>query len=188
VKQPSKQPSKQARREQPLHRLVAVDDVPPDGLDVTVEANAEEREALALLLGLQAVHALTGRFSVKGSPRRLSVVGLVEARVRQVCVVTLDAFDAEVNESVDIMFAEPRPAAADVAHPHTELSLERDLPDDIVEGKIDLGALTAEFLALGLDPYPRKPGVSFSYESQEQPEASPFAALGRLKTNLSGKH
>ena len=27
--------------------------------------------------------------------------------------------------------------------------------------QIDLGALAAEFLALGLDPYPRKPGVAF---------------------------
>jgi hypothetical protein len=178
---------KQPRREQPLHRLVAVDDVPPEGLDVTVDANAEEREVLALLLGLPAVHALTGQFSINGSPRRLSVVGRVEARVRQICVVTLDAFDADVSESVDVTFAEPRPPAAEVARHQTELSRDRDLPDDIVEGKIDLGALTAEFLALGVDPYPRKPGVLFSYESREQPEASPFAALERLKADLSRK-
>ena len=37
-----------------------------------------------------------------------------------------------------------------------------DAPDPIVDGKIDLGALAAEFLALGLDPYPRKPGVAFA--------------------------
>ena len=34
-----------------------------------------------------------------------------------------------------------------------------DAPDPIVDGKIDLGALAAEFMILGLDPYPRKPGV-----------------------------
>jgi hypothetical protein len=178
---------KRPRREQPLHRLIAVDAVPPEGFEVTVDASAEEREALALLLGLPAVHTLSGQFSVKGTPRRLSVTGRVEARVRQVCVVTLDVFDTDVSESVDVIFAEPRPVAGDSAHHQTELSLERDLPDDIVEGKIDLGALTAEFLALGVDPYPRKPGVLFSYESQEQPETSPFAALGRLKADLSGK-
>ncbi len=177
---------RQPKREQPLHRLVGVDDVSPDGLDVTVEANPEERDALARLLALPAVHALTGRFLVTGSPRRLKVVGRIDASVRQICVVTLEAFDAEVGESVDVTFAEPSPAA-DTAHRQTELSLGRDLPDDIVDGKIDLGALTAEFLALGLDPYPRRPGVSFAYESDEQPEASPFAALGRLKADLSGK-
>ena len=36
---------------------------------------------------------------------------------------------------------------------------DEDEPDPIIDGKIDLGALAAEFFALGLDPYPRKPGV-----------------------------
>ena len=31
-----------------------------------------------------------------------------------------------------------------------------DAPDPIVDGKVDLGALAAEFIALALDPYPRK--------------------------------
>jgi hypothetical protein len=38
---------------------------------------------------------------------------------------------------------------------------EDDPPEPIVDGIIDLGAVTLEFLALALDPYPRKPGVSF---------------------------
>ena len=63
------------------------------------------------------------------------------------------------------------------AEPQTFSMTDEGEPDPIVDGKIDLGALTAEFFALGLDPYPRKPGVSF--ESPEQPEASvsPFSAL-----------
>ena len=38
---------------------------------------------------------------------------------------------------------------------------DADIPDPLVGGRIDFGALTAEFLALGLDPYPRKPGIAF---------------------------
>ena len=38
---------------------------------------------------------------------------------------------------------------------------DADIPDPIVGGRIDFGVLTAEFLALGLDPYPRKPGMAF---------------------------
>ena len=41
-------------------------------------------------------------------------------------------------------------------------------PDEIVNGQIDLGALTAEFLVLGLDPYPRKPGVDFQFRGDEE--------------------
>jgi hypothetical protein len=65
------------------------------------------------------------------------------------------------------------------AEPPNELH-EYEPPDEIVNGHIDLGALTAEFLALGLDPYPRKPGVDFDYKGDDKPD-SPFAALAKLK-------
>ena len=50
-----------------------------------------------------------------------------------------------------------------------------------MNGQIDLGALTAEFLALGLDPYPRKPDADFQLRAIGDPADSPFAALGKLK-------
>jgi hypothetical protein len=54
-------------------------------------------------------------------------------------------------------------------------------PDEITDGQIDLGALAAEFLMLGLDPYPRKPGADFSFEGDGQDRESPFGALRALK-------
>ncbi len=36
-----------------------------------------------------------------------------------------------------------------------------DDPEPLVGGTIDLGALAIEFLIVGLDPYPRKPGAVF---------------------------
>ena len=59
-----------------------------------------------------------------------------------------------------------------------------DLPDPIVNGRIDLGSLAAEILVVGLDPHPRKPGVAFADpapDAGEAPDASPFAALRALK-------
>ncbi len=56
-----------------------------------------------------------------------------------------------------------------------------DPPDEIVGGTVDLGALTAEFLALGLDPHPRKPGVDFSFEAADDRALSPFAVLEKLR-------
>ncbi len=55
-----------------------------------------------------------------------------------------------------------------------------------MNGRIDFGALTAEFLALGLDPYPRKPGVAFEPVSAGE-EPLPFADLAALKDKLGGK-
>ncbi len=45
-----------------------------------------------------------------------------------------------------------------------------DPPDPIIDGKIDLGALAAEFFALGLDPYPRKPGVAVDRRRRRRPQ------------------
>ena len=47
----------------------------------------------------------------------------------------------------------------------------------MIDGRIDLGALAAEFFALGLDPYPRKPGAEFVAPPEPAPPDSPFAAL-----------
>ena len=63
---------------------------------------------------------------------------------------------------------------------------EDDLPDPIVNGRIDIGAVTAEFLALGLDPYPRKPEVDFAYQEDSGRE-NPFAALARIKGDKGPK-
>ena len=59
-----------------------------------------------------------------------------------------------------------------------------DPPDPIIGGKIDLGALASEFLALGLDPYPRKPGAKFqpAGETGTPPDArSPFEILKKIE-------
>ncbi|MGB7126998.1 MAG: DUF177 domain-containing protein, partial [Methylovirgula sp.] len=48
-------------------------------------------------------------------------------------------------------------------------------------GMIDVGALAAEFLALGLDPYPKKPGVEFTPVTvPEESAGRPFDALKKL--------
>ena len=54
---------------------------------------------------------------------------------------------------------------------------DEDAPDPIVDGQIDLGALAAEFMLLGLDPYPRKPGVEFAPPSEQDAQDTPFARL-----------
>jgi uncharacterized metal-binding protein YceD (DUF177 family) len=105
------------------------------------------------------------------------VQGRVTAAITQICVVTLDPFDSTIEEEVEVDFAEPSGMPPE---PPTEMH-EYEPPDEILNGQIDLGGITAEFLALGLDPYPRKPGVDFEYADNGPAIASPFAALGKLK-------
>ena len=49
------------------------------------------------------------------------------------------------------------------------------------DGAVDLGAVATEFLLLGIDPYPRKPGAVFERPAAGRPGGHPFAALAALK-------
>jgi len=164
-----------------LTRSVPVHDLDPAGLDIVVTAGEAERVALARDFGIIGISRLQGRFRL--TPRaggRVEVQGVVEGEAVQTCVITLEPVETPVSEDVDLTFV-PEGSAGE--QPMRE---DLDPPDEIVNGALDLGALTAEFLALGLDPYPRKPGVAFERPAEETPAAFPFAALARLKDRGGG--
>ena len=164
----------------PFSRVARVDALPREGQTVTIEATSAEREALASFFELPAIAALTATLRLepwgRGGAR---VTGAVHGELTQICVVSLEPFPATVDEAVDVRFA-PH-AAADSKPPVAKetLSLADDEPDPIIDGKIDLGALAAEFFALGLDPYPRKPGVTFERSTKSEPTDSPFSDLAQ---------
>lgn len=165
----------------PLSRPYIVGRLPEHGAEIRIEANAEERAALAFDLKLVAIHALGALLRIRNTRRGVRVTGRIEARIAQTCVVSLDEFDSRLDEDVDVEFAEPDTregkgtiGSGIVGDPDYEP------PDEIVDGRIDLGSITAEFFALGLDPYPRKPGVAFEGDDAEGPE-SPFAVLAALR-------
>ncbi len=159
----------------PLHRLE------PGGNDVSVEATAEECRALAADLALPAIRRLVARYRLTGSGERVRVAGRITAEIEQTCVVSLDSFPLTIDEDVVVEFAasDPRRPPPDAAE--IELSADHDLPEELVGDRIDLGTVTAEFLALALDPYPRKPGVAFDAPDGAPASDSPFAQLASLR-------
>ncbi len=157
----------------PLSRSIRVDRMARAQGDFTVTATAEECAALAADFGIPAIRDLVGRFQVAGSLENLKVTGTVEALVTQVCTVSLDPFEAPVSEPVEVLFTD-----GEIPTGHDAEDVE--VPDPIVNGRIDFGILTAEFLAMGLDPYPRKPGVTFE-GAEADPDDAPFAGLRVLQ-------
>ena len=168
-------------KESPFSRPVKVDALPREGLRQSLQATPAERAALARQFGLVAIAELNASFLVKRAGREVRVSGAVHAEVTQTCVVTLEPFPVELDEPVDVRFAPPIAQRPEARGEIETLSLDNeDPPDPIVDGKIDLGALAAEFLALGLDPYPRKPGAEFTASPEAASPQSPFAALAEM--------
>jgi uncharacterized metal-binding protein YceD (DUF177 family) len=161
----------------PLSRWIDVMNLPPQGSETRVVATAEECAALAKDFKLPAIHSLAADYKLTASAKGVHVEGRVTAAITQICVVTLEPFDSTIEEDVQVDFAEPSGMPPE---PPTEMH-EYEPPDEILNGHIDLGAITAEFLVLGLDPYPRKPGVDFEYRDEGDAKDSPFAALEKLK-------
>jgi len=164
-------------------RMVRIDALPRDGQTVTIEANSDERQALASFYELPAIAVLTATLRVEPQGRGgARVTGSVHGEVTQTCVVSLEPFAAIVDEAVDVRFA-PQAAVASVpAAPRETLTVsvdDEDEPDPVVDGKINLGALAAEFLALGLDPYPHRPGAVFESDGNSEPADSPFSVLAQ---------
>jgi uncharacterized metal-binding protein YceD (DUF177 family) len=157
---------------------VAVEDIPDTGLHMAIEAPAAVRAEIAKLAGLRELPELSAEFDLACKGAGVQVTGEVKARVGQTCVVTLEPMESAVAEPVDVVFAPTEGAAAE--------SGKEEPPEPLTGGKLDLGALATEFLLLGIDPYPRKPGAAFAPPKVEDGGDRPFAALESLKKRLGG--
>ncbi len=158
---------------------LAVADLPPEGAALKLVPGEKERAALARYVDVLAVPALVADVKVTPDGQGgVAVEGELVATVRQICVVSLEPFDNTVNEHVALHFL-PSSLADSAIEDDGD---ERDPADVIIDGVVDLGMHVAEFLALGVDPYPRRPGAVFAPPVAATDEASsPFAALAKLK-------
>jgi hypothetical protein len=167
----------QQTSERPWSVLVQLHEISESGKHVALEANAEVLASLAKPAGVDAVDRLTASFDLTLRGRDgLHVGGRISATVRQTCVVTLEPVVNEIDEAVDVDFAPARPAAAAPNDIDPEAATS-DEPEPLVGNSVDLGLLATEFLILGVDPYPRKPGAAFAPPESADPGANPFAAL-----------
>jgi Large ribosomal RNA subunit accumulation protein YceD len=171
--------------ERPWSVPLAASDVPDGGRHLELLAGEGVRAAIARLAGLAALPRLEAAFDVTPRGRGgLHVVGRVSATVGQLCVVTLEPIENEVEEPIDVVLA---PDAAPSRDDREIEVTDEDAPEALVGGTVDLGAIATEFLLLGIDPYPRRPGAVFQAAAGGDAAADPFAALAALKKKRSGR-
>jgi len=170
---------------------VAIAEVSEAGRHVHLDAPEPARHEIAALAGLRTLDSLTADFDVTHRGDGLRVRGVVRARVGQTCVVTLDPLDNTVEEAVDVSFS------PSVSKSEADLALDLDpaAPEPVEPmrgGTLDLAAVAVEFVLLGLDPYPRKPGVAFEPvavgDDTEEAPPHPFAGLAALQRNKSSSN
>jgi Large ribosomal RNA subunit accumulation protein YceD len=173
------------RSEMPWHVVVAVEDIPETGEHMMLVADAEMRLAIARMAGLRELPRLEADFALlRQGDGGLRVTGRVSATVGQNCVVTLEPLQNVIEEDVDLLYMPAAAAAA--ADGETPAEPKWDDPEPLIGGAVDLGALTTEFVILGIDPYPRKAGAVFEPAREQKPDPGPFAALAGLMKDRDG--
>jgi hypothetical protein len=154
-----------------------------DGLEVAETADAAECAALTARFGVPEVKSLSLRGALhRWGPGGWRLEGVARAELVQICVLTLERIDTELEEPFQRFYA---PAAA---LPEAARMLGEDEPDPLGDG-VDVGEAAAEAAALAIDPYPRRPGVDFDGARFGPPgsapltdeAARPFAALASLR-------
>jgi uncharacterized metal-binding protein YceD (DUF177 family) len=164
---------------------LAVEEIADEGRHVDLVADADTRAAVARVAGLRDLPRLEATFDVsRHGTDGLRVAGRVSATVGQTCVVSLEPVVNEVTEDVDLLFV-PKAAASDEEVVTAEAGTGEET-EPLIGGSIDLGVLATEFLLLGLDPYPRKPGAVFQPPADPTADQGPFAALAALKKGGDG--
>lgn len=178
-------------------RLMHVNDIPEEGITLTVEATAAEREALACRFDTVAIESLTGEIALYPEQGRTcwQVEGRIRGQVVQRCVVTLNPVRAESDFTFERRYVTRTSGGTrkDIRHQgEVVLTLDQDdAPELLTGGVIDVGEIVAEEFGLALNPFPRVPGVVFSgyrTEAGDQSAATgAFAALADRRNAIEKK-
>jgi uncharacterized metal-binding protein YceD (DUF177 family) len=148
-----------------------------------IVAEVSERAALARRFGLISLERLTATLELR---RHMNdVVGLtghLVGDVVQSCVVSLAPVAAHIETDFEASYS----ARED---PLSQLDfdpLDRDGPEPLIDGQVDLGEAVAQQLAVALDPYPRAAGavlqpVQPAASGEQSGKNRPFDALVTLK-------
>lgn len=168
-----------------LSRIVSLGDG-GQSLSGRIEASQAECRALAKQIGIENLASLNLDYRLQPiASDRFRLSGRIDARLTQLCVVTLEGVDEHVDEEVAVECWPQEQIETDDGEP---VEGSGDLPDDppapIIDGKVDLGVLAAEILASAINPYPRKNDVEFQWEDPKDaasPASGPFGDLAKWK-------
>jgi uncharacterized metal-binding protein YceD (DUF177 family) len=150
---------------------------------VSIEADADQRAALAMRFGLIALDHLSAEATLVRDGDIIVVDGTIRADAVQPCVASGEPVPSHVDAPFALRFV------PDAVVEEEEVELDEDELDTLPYsgGSIDVGEAVAQTLALSLDPFPRAEQADDALREAGvvgEEEMSPFAALKALKDKL----
>jgi uncharacterized metal-binding protein YceD (DUF177 family) len=160
-------------------RLVRLDHIGGGTFSQRIEANPDERRALAARFDLLALDRLAATVRlIREAGRTIRLQAEFEAEFAQECVVTLEPVAGVVRESFELVYG---PAEAEAGA--LDLDVASPAFEPLLGDAIDVGEAVAQELSLALPLFPRDPEAIIEAEAAQTPDDSPFAALAvRRKT------
>jgi hypothetical protein len=190
--------SKQVSAQEWSH-LISSEDVGRKPLRISLSVPKDSIPALCKRLGISSIEVLKVDFVLTRNPvtKVIQVKGDMHADIHQYCVVTAEPVAEHIEDSFEAWCTEPNNSVSfDKAKRERMSPLERselpmleeyDDPEEIIDGRIDLGELVTQHLSLSLNPYPRNEAAVFEsqdklLDDEEGMYNNPFAALKDWKT------
>ena len=162
--------------------------------ELKIEASEEERVDLARRFSVKSLLKAEATLSLSRESGIVHVTGQFDCVMMQNCVVEMEPFEITLSEPVEGWFVDKDStvsfAAAkkerDVVKSHAEVEIlaEKEDPEPILEGCIDLGELVAQHISLSIPQYPHKEGVAYEVGDEDMQlddksplRKNPFEAL-----------
>lgn len=184
-------------------RPISPEDLGEQGRTISIDADRSECERLAGRLSLDDLTSLSAdiRLTPQDGGKVIRLEGALKAEITQTCVVTLEPIKTSIETVLDRLYDTGLESLTEDNEESIDFEAE-DPPDPLSDGKIDIGEAVAEQLALEINPFPRKPGISFADYSKKPDGANtvlkragevenktvsgtgPFAGLAELKKKL----
>lgn len=170
-----------------LSRPIKVRPLPGD--PVVIEADAQERAALAARFALPSIDALSATITLEESDQAIIASGTLTAEIVQSCAVSGEDFPVSVEEDVNLRFVREsalRTRETEDGEIEVDLSTEDDDEIEYSGDMFDLGEAIAQTLGLAIDPYAEGPNAEAARQdagiSGDDAPSGPLAeALAALK-------
>ncbi len=172
---------------------IDLEDIHKEGRKVTYALDDTQNKEICKQLDLIDISlSKCELFLTPKSQDKVNLTGNIQAEITQQCSVTLEPLKSKINEDIQVEFW-PEHLMSDEKPDNflgeIEISdLDKEEPEKIQDGKINLGQYIFEVISTSIDPYPRKTGVELNWQDKEPGlngdmtrADNPFAALEVLK-------